>query len=197
MIATEQSVAIVLAAGRSNRFGVENKLLAPLGGRPLIAHVLETVGSLPLIARLCVVAADDRKVAALASKYGLEHVDNDLPEAGQERSVRLGLSRALGYRPEAVILCLADMPGITASHLLSLASAATPDRAAMTSAGAFQSPPAIIPKRFIDRILENPERRVRDVLVPRSDIPAPQSLVMDVDTPDDLERLMSQLPLER
>ncbi|MFN3482816.1 MAG: NTP transferase domain-containing protein, partial [Rhabdaerophilum calidifontis] len=37
--AAERCAGILLAAGRSTRFGARNKLLAPLDGRPMLAHV--------------------------------------------------------------------------------------------------------------------------------------------------------------
>ena len=40
--ATPRVAAIVLAAGRSTRMGAENKLLADIGGKPMVRRVVET-----------------------------------------------------------------------------------------------------------------------------------------------------------
>src|SRR5262245_26365575 len=51
--------AIILAAQRSGRLdplaaeaGVTHKCLVPIGGRPLLAHVLEALGQVPGLARI-------------------------------------------------------------------------------------------------------------------------------------------------
>ena len=43
---TEHIAAVLLAAGTSSRFGEEDKLMATLRGKPMAAHVLETVASM-------------------------------------------------------------------------------------------------------------------------------------------------------
>jgi len=51
--------AIVLAAGRSTRMGAQNKLLADLGGKPMVRRVVET--ALASRARPVLVVTDKRK----------------------------------------------------------------------------------------------------------------------------------------
>jgi molybdopterin-guanine dinucleotide biosynthesis protein A len=41
MNAREHAVGIVLAGGKSSRMGGGDKCLRPLGGRPILAHVIE------------------------------------------------------------------------------------------------------------------------------------------------------------
>jgi 2-C-methyl-D-erythritol 4-phosphate cytidylyltransferase len=50
--------AILLAAGRSERMGGVDKLLAPLAGRPLIAHAVAVFAAAPGVDTLVVVASE-------------------------------------------------------------------------------------------------------------------------------------------
>ena len=45
----ERIVAIIVAAGGSRRMNGADKLLAPLGGRPLVAHSIEAFANHPAI----------------------------------------------------------------------------------------------------------------------------------------------------
>ena len=108
--------ALVLAAGRSRRFGGD-KLLAPYRGRPLLSHVLDVV------AEGCkrevfdsghvVVAVDDAAAQMLCQKAGLPAVLNDAPGLGLSHSLRLGLEaleKLTRNESGAVLVFLGDQP---------------------------------------------------------------------------------------
>lgn len=78
---------VVLAAGRGERFG-GGKLLAPLGGRPLLARTLEALPRARL-ARLTAVAREPA-VAALCEERGVPCLV--YPGGPQSESVRRGLA---------------------------------------------------------------------------------------------------------
>jgi 2-C-methyl-D-erythritol 4-phosphate cytidylyltransferase / 2-C-methyl-D-erythritol 2,4-cyclodiphosphate synthase len=52
--------AIVVAAGRSERMGGIDKILAPVAGRPLLAWTLDGLAAVPAVARIVVVSARER-----------------------------------------------------------------------------------------------------------------------------------------
>ena len=117
--------AVVLAAGRARRFGGA-KLLAPLHGRPVVAHVLDVVrraraAGVVADARV-VVAADDDAVAALAREAGAATVVNDAPERGLSSSLRCGLA-ALGPDTGAAAVLLGDQPLVRLDVLAALVAA--------------------------------------------------------------------------
>jgi CTP:molybdopterin cytidylyltransferase MocA len=117
--------AVVLAAGRARRFGGA-KLLAPLHGRPVVAHVLDVVrraraAGVVADARV-VVAADDDAVAALAREAGTATVVNDAPERGLSSSLRCGLA-ALGPDAGAAVVLLGDQPLVRLDVLAALVAA--------------------------------------------------------------------------
>lgn len=78
---------VVKAAGKSTRFG-GSKLLAPLGGRPVLVHVLENIPK-TRFARLTVVVSDG-KVAALCRDCGIEPLAYGGGPVSE--TVRIGLS---------------------------------------------------------------------------------------------------------
>ncbi len=107
--------AIVLAAGASKRMGADNKLLLPLGGRPLITHVVDAVGR-ARIGELLVVTGyqPDRLQAALAGRDVL-FVHNDAYERGMATSFQAGI-RAASAGSSGYMICLADLPMIAAEE---------------------------------------------------------------------------------
>ena len=70
------TIAIIVAAGTSRRMKGVDKLLAPLGGRPLVAHSVELFARHPAIDALVVVASEpnvaavEEIVASIAGERG-------------------------------------------------------------------------------------------------------------------------------
>lgn len=62
---------LVVVPARGGSKGVPLKNIHPLAGRPLIAHTGELVRTLPYVDR-AVVSTDDAKIAAIASRSGLD-----------------------------------------------------------------------------------------------------------------------------
>lgn len=99
---------VLLAAGRSSRFGERNKLLADLDGEPLVRHPAGTLCRADLRAVAAVVDPDSAVPDAL-SEFDLAVVPNPDAGAGQSASVRRGVEWARG-RCDAVLFALGDMP---------------------------------------------------------------------------------------
>lgn len=101
--------AIVLAAGQSSRFGVEDKLQADLHGKPVLEHVLDALEGLDqtiLVARL-----DSMPV----SRSGVTTIHNPRPETGMGVSLSLG---AKALEPcDGVFVALGDMPIVDTAML--------------------------------------------------------------------------------
>ncbi len=102
--------AIVLAAGGGSRFG-GGKLLARLGGRPLIESVLDNLLDAPVDEVIVVAGADAKRMREVCERYGVRTVDNEEWELGQSTSVLAGL-RACGG--EAAVVLLGDQPFVGA-----------------------------------------------------------------------------------
>lgn len=113
--------AIVLAAGRGRRFGYAPKMLARLGGRTLIEHALHTLLDTPVRPIVVVtgrrhadVRAAVRDQSAASSRVRVVH--NRAYRAGMSGSLRAGLA-GLPRQCDAALICLADMPCVSARQI--------------------------------------------------------------------------------
>ncbi len=183
----EDAALILLAAGRSRRFGDADKLAQPFLHKPVAFHVVTALEAMPFLGRIAVI---DGTALDFASR-GFEVIVNEDPAAGMSRSVKLGLARARELGAQGVVIALADMPRITAAHVYRLLDAATADDAVVASSdGVKPCPPAVFGKGRFD-FLESLEgdAGARDLVrAGRHVVTAPAELI-DIDTPEDLERL--------
>jgi len=107
--------AIVLAAGASERLGSRNKLLLDYGGKPMVAHTVETVLATGVDDVVVVVGHEADRVRAVLSGYPVTFARNDRYMEGMTTSIHAGV---LAARQDAVgyMICLADLPLIEASE---------------------------------------------------------------------------------
>ena len=111
--------AVLLAAGRSERFGGEDKLLADFEGKPMICRALGTMSALPVF-RKCVIAGSDQ-VSALAGEYGFDVIRNRAQQLGQSHSICLGVSAMRDM--DAVLVLVADQPRLSRESVARLLEA--------------------------------------------------------------------------
>ena len=107
--------AVVLAAGMAVRMG-RQKLLLPLDGKPMLAHVLEVVAEVPFASRIVVIGEPREPLAALCQEQGLPSVFNEKRQSGQASSIGLGLAE-LEDDLDGVLFLQGDQPLITKSLL--------------------------------------------------------------------------------
>lgn len=189
--------AIVLAAGQSRRMGAVNKLLADIGGKPMVARVVDAV--LASQARPVVVVTGheaDRVRSAVAGR-DVTIVENPDYAGGISTSLRAGL-RALPDDIDGALICLGDMPRVTAPQLDRLIAAFNPieGRAiCVPTVNGKRGNPVLFARRFFEEmesvagdvgarhlIGQSPE------LVCEVEIDD-QAVLLDVDTPETLARL--------
>jgi len=117
--------ALILAAGRSTRYGIANKLLEDLEGTPIVRHVASA--ALESRARPVVVVTghEGERVSGALAGLDVRLIANPDYAQGLSTSLKAGLS-ALPADIDGVLVCLGDMPQITASHLDRLISAFAP-----------------------------------------------------------------------
>jgi len=186
MIAVEDSALVLLAAGRSVRFGDGgSKLDADLNGRALGLHVVEALADLPFRSRIAVTGRAGVDYAA----HGFRVVANPEPEAGMGRSIGLGV--ALAGEAAAVVVVLADMPRVTAGHVRHLFEAAEGrDTVVASSDGTAASPPALFGADWFGRLLAlDGEAGARALIRGATRVIAPAGELVDVDTPEALAAL--------
>jgi len=117
------TAAIILAAGRSSRMGQEqHKLLLPLGDRPVLAHVVDSV--LASQARPIVVALgyQAEQVRAILHPYTAQPevviIENHDYKQGMSTSLRKGIETLMASSPtvNGVLIVLGDQP-LMPSHI--------------------------------------------------------------------------------
>ncbi|WP_336966723.1 nucleotidyltransferase family protein [Sphingobium aquiterrae] len=194
MIAADRVAAILLAAGTSRRFGVADKLLAPLDGQPLVAHAAATVAAMGFAHRIAVCASQDVAVSALLSSAGFDiaRIGADGPDGhwpDMAASLARGVAVAEGLDVDAVLLCLGDMPFITGEHLAALLAAhgAMPAAVTASSDGYAAMPPALFGRgSFAALQAMRGDRGGRALLAQAVLVPALPGLLRDIDRPADL-----------
>jgi molybdenum cofactor cytidylyltransferase len=118
--------ALILAAGRSSRMNGPNKLLLPLGGKPMVALVAEAVRASSASPVTVVTGNAESEVRAALSEFDASFVHNPDYAEGLSTSLRAGLA-ALPDDVDGVLVCLGDMPDIEAAHLDRLIAAFDPE----------------------------------------------------------------------
>lgn len=112
-------VGILLAAGRSHRFG-SDKLLHPLaGGMPMALASAGALRTLPRV--LAVVRPDNEPLTALFAAHGIETVVAEHAAAGMGASLAAGVAAAAGA--SGWLVALADMPFIRPQTVARIADA--------------------------------------------------------------------------
>ncbi|ELZ31323.1 UDP-N-acetylglucosamine pyrophosphorylase [Halogeometricum pallidum JCM 14848] len=107
---TDPIGGVVLAAGRSTRFGEANKLLEPLRGTPLVSHTANTAVDSALDEVAVVVGHESEAVVDAVSSFDLPTRYNEAYSQGQSTSVRTGVEFAREAGWEAAVFLLGDMP---------------------------------------------------------------------------------------
>lgn len=189
MIKVEDTVLILLAAGRSERMGdVGSKLEQQFLARPLGLHVAVALEDMPFRQR-CVVVSETCSLDYAA--HGFQVLVNDDPSRDLSSSVRLGMRCALAHDPAAVMIALADMPRVTAAHIYRMLDAADSDGAVVASSnGEHPTPPAVFGRTHFDTLMHvTGDEGARDLIRAGRHVVTNAAELIDVDTPEELEQL--------
>ncbi|MSP47145.1 MAG: 4-diphosphocytidyl-2C-methyl-D-erythritol kinase [Xanthobacteraceae bacterium] len=197
----QRIAAVVLAAGRSTRMGGPNKLLAEIGGRPLVRIAVEEAlasRSRPVI----VVTGHQRdKVEAALEGLDVQRVHNPDFADGLSTSVRAGLA-AVPDDVVGAIVCLGDMPQVTAPLIDKLIGAFDPERGALVTVPVIDGKrgnPVVWARRFFSELMAlDGDIGARHLIgcYPEAVAEVPltgTAALVDVDTPEALVRVKAEL----
>jgi len=193
--------ALVLGAGRSSRMGGPNKLLAEIGGRPLIRIVVEA--ALASQARPVVVVTGHQRERVEAALAGLpvKFVHNPDFADGLGTSLRAGIA-ALPGDVDGVIVCLGDMPQVDAGLIDRLIGALDPDKSvlvALPTIDGKRGNPVVWSRRFFPDLMTVEGDVGARHLIGRyaeavAEVPVTGSAALtDVDTPEALAAVKKEL----
>jgi CTP:molybdopterin cytidylyltransferase MocA len=194
------TVAILPAAGASRRMG-RPKLLLPVGGRPMVAGVVEALRGGGVDEIVLVTAPGDEALQAWAREAGVALAINPDPERGMLSTIRegiaaLGGAAELSRRGEILLVSPADLPNLRSSTVAELLQRMTETGAPIgvpVFHGKRGHPLAIAPRLIpeIDSLDPNVGlKQVRDrheaelLEIETEDA----GVVQDVDTPEDYQR---------
>ncbi len=193
MTKLEDSVVVLLAAGLSRRYGAVGKLVADFRGRPLALHAAETLAALPFARRIAVCRTGDDDLAGLLETAGYEVVRNPDTARGLASSLALGVEAA--GEPEALVVCLADMPLIDGAHVRQLVERLTPGGIVASAADEREppSPPAAFSREYFPELLRlEGDKGARHLLQVAARLVAPAGTLADFDTPEDFQQRQGQ-----
>lgn len=139
-------VGVLLAAGASRRFGPEDKLLAPLRGRPLVSYAAQAIRNTSLDRRIAVISNS----ALRPYLNGFEIIEINPSE--QSASLRAGVVAA--GECDRILIALGDMPGITSTLLERVLEAAIDERPSASRDSGPTMPPACFPTQWIPHLLK-------------------------------------------
>lgn len=191
-----QVAALVLAAGRSLRMGERNKLLCPVDGVPLVLRAVNAACASRACQVMVVTGYESERIEAALEGRPVSFTHNPDYASGMASSLRRGL-RALRSDVDAVIVLLADMPGINAEAIDQMIDAADPEQPSVLvpEYKGRRGNPVLWPRRYFAEmaalsgdtgargLLEQYAEEVRSVPFETP------TVLIDVDTPEALQKL--------
>jgi len=187
--------AVVLAAGRSTRMGGPNKLLAELNGQKLVRIV--TQQALASKAKDVIVVTGHQAELVEKALEGLKvtFVRNPDFAGGLASSVKAGIS-AVPANADGAVICLGDMPMISAGLIDHLIEAFAPDRGnliAVPVSDGRRGNPVLWSRRFFNELMTlDGDIGARHLIARHNEAVAEvpvegDGAFLDIDTPQALE----------
>ena len=193
--------ALVLAAGRSTRMGAVNKMLAEIGGKPLVRIAAEQAVASHAHPVIVVTGHEREKVEAALNGLPVRFVRNADYAEGLGTSLKAGIA-AVPEEADAVVVCLGDMPQVDAALINRLIAAFDPERGALVvvpSIDGRRGNPVVWSRRFFHdlmtiqgdvgarHLIGNYAEAVVEVPV------AGEAALTDVDTPESLLAVKAEI----
>jgi len=182
--------------------GEQNKLLLPLGGKPIIEQSLETLLAASPSDVVVVLGHQASRVREALSFYEgkVRFITNPHFEQGMTTSIQAGV-QAISPNAQGVMVCLGDMPFLTPSDLQQLGAAFTqavaknPKSIVVPTYEGQRGNPVTFSMAFRDEILDHAHLDGCKGLVKRNpeyvvEVPsAGQDVRLDIDTPEEYAQM--------
>jgi molybdenum cofactor cytidylyltransferase len=193
--------AVVLAAGRSTRMGAVNKLIAEIGGTPLVRIAVEQALASRASPVVVVTGHQREKVEAALKGLNVRLTNNPDYADGLGTSLRAGIA-AVPDNADGVIVCLGDMPQVDAALIDRLIAAFDPERGALvvvpTITGRRGNPVVWARRFFHDLMAIHGDIGARHLIGSYAEavVEVPilgDAALMDVDTPESLSAVKAEI----
>jgi molybdenum cofactor cytidylyltransferase len=147
--------ALILAAGRSRRFGAGNKLLADLEGKPVLAHTLAAVTAAGFDQVLLVTGHDHDAMMEITQRFAIDAIRAPDADEGMGASIAAGVAR-IAPDIEGLAILPGDMPLVTSHtlHILTQTFVAHAAKSIVHAAGrdGAQRNPVVWPRRYFPQL---------------------------------------------
>lgn len=179
---------LILAAGEGTRFGPESKLLADLGGRPVVEHAIAAQCRVPELERVVIVlGAQAQHVLERVDLMRAEPVICPNWQDGQAASLQYGMDVLVDAGASRVVVTLGDEPLIGSTAVARFASEPPGTRALWHGRPGH---PVVLGREHLSMIRGLAgDRGARDLLRDAQGIECGEigGAGLDIDTPEDLE----------
>ncbi len=148
--------ALVLAAGRSTRMGAVNKLIAEIGGKPLVRIAAEQALASRASPVIVVSGHEREKVEAALDGLPVHLVYNPDYADGLGTSLKAGIA-AVPDDADGAVVCLGDMPQVNAALIDRLIAAFDPEKGALVvvpSIAGRRGNPVLWARRFFPDLMQ-------------------------------------------
>ena len=193
--------AIVLAAGKATRMGGPNKLLSDVGGKPMVRIAVEQALASKASPVFVVTGHQHEQVRAVLKDLPVIFVQNPDFAEGLSTSVKAGVA-ALPEEIDGAIVCLGDMPQVTAALIDRMLGAFDPEKGALIvipTAEGKRGNPVLWSRRFFPELIAlEGDIGARQLIAayPEAVVEVPvggDAAFLDIDTPDALAALRAEM----
>ena len=193
--------AIVLAAGRSTRMGAVNKMLAEIGGKPLVRIAAEQALASRAKPVIVVTGHEREKVEQALAGLPVRFVHNADYANGLAGSVKTGIA-AVPAVADGAIVCLGDMPQVDSGLIDKLLAAFDPERGALVvvpSIDGRRGNPVVWSRRFFAELMAitgdvGARHLIGQYAEAVVEVPlAGDAALTDVDTPESLSAVKAEI----
>jgi len=193
--------AVVLAAGRSTRMGAVNKMLAEIGGKPLVRIAAEQAVASRAKPVIVVTGHEREKMESALSGLPVRLVHNPDFAEGLGTSLKAGIA-AVPDEADAAIVCLGDMPQVDAALINKLISSFYPERGALVvvpSIDGRRGNPVVWSRRFFHDLMSiqgdiGARHLIGSYAEAVVEVPVTgEAALTDVDTPESLSAVKSEI----
>ncbi len=188
----QRIAAVLLAAGNASRFGAA-KQTVPIDGVPMVRRAAMAALDAGLSPVIVVIGAYAEDVEPCLAGLPVQLVENPDWTSGMGSSLGLGARTAMATEPmpHALLVLLADQPGIRAADLKVLveAHASAPGRIQAAYFEGHLGPPCLFPRAYFDELASlrgaHGARRLLEQYGDRVDDHDLPTAAFDIDTPAD------------
>ena len=194
-------VAIVLAAGRSTRMGAVNKLIAEIGGKPLVRIAAEQALASKAAPVIVVTGHEKEKVEAALAGLPVRFAHNPDYAEGLGSSLKVGIA-AVPKEADGAIVCLGDMPQVDATLIDKLIAAFDPEKGALVvvpSIDGRRGNPVVWSRRFFPDLMAvqgdiGARHLIGSYAEAVAEVPVKGAAALtDVDTPESLSAVKAEI----